>query len=49
MVMLWHGKFDVGKLWVRWVKKFFLLGLSVGFCWVESVSGVEVGFCRVFR
>ena len=43
MVMLLYEKFEVGKLWVQWVKKIFLFGLNVSFCWVESVSGVEVG------
>ena len=49
MVMLLYEKFEVGKLWVQWVKKIFLFGLNAGFCWVVSVSGVEVGFCGVFR
>ena len=49
MVMLVYGKFEVGKLWVQWVKKIFLFGLKVSFCWVGSVSGVELEFCGVFR
>ena len=49
MVIFVHGKFEVGKLWVQWVKKIFLFGLNVGFCWVGSVSGVELEFCGVFR
>ena len=48
-MMLWYGKFEVGDLWVQRVKKIFLFGLKVGFCWVGSVSGVEVGLCGVFR
>ena len=43
-----HAKFEVGEFGVGWVKKYFLLGLSVGFCWVGSVSGVKVGLCGVF-
>ena len=48
-MMRGHAKFGVGELGVGWVKKYFLLGLKVGFCWVWSVSGVEVGLCGVFR
>jgi hypothetical protein len=40
-----YGKFDVGKLWVQWVKKIFLFGLKVSFCWVGSVRSFRVGFC----
>jgi hypothetical protein len=46
--MLVYGKFEVGELWVQWVKKIFLFGLKVSFCWVGSVGGVEVEFCGVF-
>ena len=49
MVMRRHAKFGVGELGVGWVKKYFLLGLSVGFCWVGSVGSLKVGLFGVFR